>query len=183
LPRIFCWQELPSVHAAKRATDFRCYPDPTKFPLRGYFFFFFADFFFAFFAFLAMLPSVIPKSSLDASRESTCICLDYTTIAKLILLASNRVNGHQIALTCERTKLRVLHGPSAPCQIEMVRSSRLAVGADARFAVMRSRNATTATGSHSPCPNSDPRRGNVESCLLALPVLAGRNTPAWLFEL
>ena len=29
--------------------------------LNGYFFFFFADFFFAFFAFLAMLPSVIPK--------------------------------------------------------------------------------------------------------------------------
>jgi hypothetical protein len=90
-----------AVLAAKRATNVRCYPDPTKFPLRGYFFFFFADFFFAFFAFLAMLPSVIPKSSLDASRESTCMRLDYTTIAKLILLASNKVNGHQIVLTCD----------------------------------------------------------------------------------
>lgn len=57
----------------------------------SYFFFFLPVFFFAFFAFLAMLmPSVIPKL---AQRKSTCTNIGYTLIAKLILSASNKVNG------------------------------------------------------------------------------------------
>jgi len=60
---------------------------------RGYFAFFLAVFFafFAFFAFLAMLPS-IPK--LVQCKSSTDVqMIAYTTIAKLILRASNKVNG------------------------------------------------------------------------------------------
>src|SRR5260370_41448828 len=38
-----------------------------------YFFFFLPVFFFAFLAFLAMLPSVIPKNWFNASRASTCM--------------------------------------------------------------------------------------------------------------
>ena len=73
--RIFCWRELPPVRAAKAATDLRRYPDAMRFS-SNYFFFFLAVFlavFFAFFAFLAMLPSVIPKVWFNASRPSTCI--------------------------------------------------------------------------------------------------------------
>jgi hypothetical protein len=58
--RIICRRKLPPVRAAKVVTDLRRYPDAMKFSLNGYFFFFLAVFF-AFFAFLAMLPSVIPK--------------------------------------------------------------------------------------------------------------------------
>jgi hypothetical protein len=75
------------------------------FSSNGYFFFFLAVFFafFAFFAFLAMLPSVIPKSWLNASRPSTCIHSEYTTIAKWILHASKKVNdGHTVA-PCDLT--------------------------------------------------------------------------------
>jgi hypothetical protein len=64
LLRTFCRRKLPPVHVAKRLADLRCYPDAMKFSSNGYFFFFLAVFlavFFAFFAFLAMLPSVIPK--------------------------------------------------------------------------------------------------------------------------
>src|SRR4029077_2906000 len=43
-----------------------------------------------------------PKSWLDASRESTCIHSDYTTIANLILCASKRVNDHHTVATCDR---------------------------------------------------------------------------------
>jgi hypothetical protein len=62
--------------------DLRRYPDTMRFSSNGYFFFFLAAFFafFAFFAFLAMLPSVVPKSWFSASRQSTCINSDYTTI-------------------------------------------------------------------------------------------------------
>ena len=48
------------VRVAK-VTDLRRYPASERFSPNGYFFFFLAVFFFAFFAFLAMLPSVIPK--------------------------------------------------------------------------------------------------------------------------
>ena len=48
------------VRVAK-VTDLRRYPASERFSSNGYFFFFLAVFFFAFFAFLAMLPSVIPK--------------------------------------------------------------------------------------------------------------------------
>ena len=61
--RILCRRKLPPVRAAKDATDLRGYPDAMRFS-SNYFFFFLAVFlavFFAFFAFLAMLPSVIPK--------------------------------------------------------------------------------------------------------------------------
>jgi hypothetical protein len=45
-----------------------------------------------------------PQSWLNASRPSTCIHSEYTTIAKLILHASNKVNdGHTVA-TRDRTK-------------------------------------------------------------------------------
>ena len=50
--------KLPPVRAAKGVTDLR-HPD-AMFQVKGYFFFFLAVFF-AFFAFLAMLPSVVPK--------------------------------------------------------------------------------------------------------------------------
>jgi hypothetical protein len=58
--------------------DLRRYPNAMRFSSNGYFFFFLAAFS-AFFAFLAMLPSVVPKSWFSASRQSTCIS-DYTTI-------------------------------------------------------------------------------------------------------
>jgi hypothetical protein len=58
----------------------------------GYFFFFLPVFFFAFFAFLAMLPSAIPKLVICKST-STSINTEYTTIAKLIRRASKKVNG------------------------------------------------------------------------------------------
>jgi len=66
---------------------------PSSFSSNGYFFFFFVVFFafFAFFAFLAMLPSVIPKVGL-MQVVSTCTHSKYTTIAKLILNASKKVN-------------------------------------------------------------------------------------------
>ena len=69
----------------------------------GYFFFFlpvvfFA--FFAFFAFLATLPSTIPRFRFNASRPSTCIDTEYTTIAKLILRASKKVNGGHTVARC-----------------------------------------------------------------------------------
>jgi len=73
--RILCRRKLPPVRAAKDATDLRGYPDAMRFS-SNYFFFFLAVFlaaFFAFFAFLAMLPSVIPKVWFNASRPSTCI--------------------------------------------------------------------------------------------------------------
>jgi hypothetical protein len=73
----------------------------------GYFFFFlpvafFA--FFAFFAFLAMLPSMIPRL-IQCKSTSTCINIEYTTIAKLILRASKKVNGGHTAARCEWANL------------------------------------------------------------------------------
>ena len=45
-----------------------------RFSSNGYFFFFLAVFFFAFFAFLAMLPSVIPKvGSMQVVIRHACI--------------------------------------------------------------------------------------------------------------
>jgi hypothetical protein len=59
----------------------------------GYFFFL-PVFFFAFFAFLAMLPSATPKL-VQCKSTSTCIDLEYTTIAKLTVHASKKVDaGH-----------------------------------------------------------------------------------------
>jgi hypothetical protein len=59
--------------------------------------FFFAFFAFAFFAFLAMLPSVVP--CFNAGRSSTCMKTAYTTFAKLISRASNKVNDrHAVVL-------------------------------------------------------------------------------------
>jgi hypothetical protein len=78
-----------------RARDFICSSERY---LEDYFFFFLPVFFafFAVFAFLAMLPSspklVQCKSSIDVQM------IAYTTIAKLILRASNKVNG---ARPCE----------------------------------------------------------------------------------
>ena len=45
-----------------------------------------------------------PKSWLDASRQSTCIDSDYTTIAKLILRASKKVNDRHRRDLRPRTK-------------------------------------------------------------------------------
>jgi hypothetical protein len=92
--------------------DLRCYPDAMKFSSNDYFFFFLATFFafFAFFAFLAMLPSVIPKVDSNASRVSTCTNSEYTTIAKLILRVSKRVNDRHTVATCDRTSPCVMRG-------------------------------------------------------------------------
>jgi hypothetical protein len=68
----------------------------------GYFFFFLPVFFFAFFAFLAMLPSAIPKL-VQCKSTSTCISTEYTTITKLILRASKKVNGDHTTARCEWT--------------------------------------------------------------------------------
>jgi hypothetical protein len=70
-----------------------------RFSSNGYFFFFLAVFFafFAFFAFLAMFPSVVPIRLTHASRPSTCTDSEYTTIAKLILRASKKVNDGRAA--------------------------------------------------------------------------------------
>jgi hypothetical protein len=65
-----------------------------------YFFFFLPVFFFAFFAFLAMLPSTIPKL-VQCKSTSTCRNTEYTTIAKLILRASKKVNGGHTVARCE----------------------------------------------------------------------------------
>ena len=79
------------------------------FSSNGYFFFFLAVFFafFAFFAFLAMLPSVIPKVGL-MQVTSTCMHSKYTTIAKLILNVSKKVNNRRAVATT--TKSRGLAG-------------------------------------------------------------------------
>jgi hypothetical protein len=63
--------------------------------VEGYFFFFLPVFFFAFFAFLAILPSAIPKL-VQCKSTSTCMNSKYTKISKLILRASNKVNGGHI---------------------------------------------------------------------------------------
>ena len=68
----------------------------------GYFFFFLPVFFFAFFAFLAMLPSAIPKL-VQCKSTSTCISTEYTTITNLILRASKKVNGDHTTARCEWT--------------------------------------------------------------------------------
>ena len=73
----------------------RHYPDAMRFSSNGYFFFFLAVFFFAFFAFLAMLPSVIPKvGSVQVDNRHAYIQAT-PQIAKLILRASKRVNDRQ----------------------------------------------------------------------------------------
>ncbi len=66
---------------------------PSEKYLRGYYFFFLPAFFafFAFFAFLAMLPSSPNVGSMQAEIGVQMIA--YTTIEKLILHASNKVNG------------------------------------------------------------------------------------------
>ena len=74
-----------------------------EFSSNGYFFFFLAVFFaLAFFAFLAMLPSVIPKFA--ASRPSTCRVSEYTTITNLIPRVSKKVNDGRAVAACDRTK-------------------------------------------------------------------------------
>lgn len=68
--------------------------------LEGYFFLlaFFAFFAFAFFAFLAMLPSSPKVGSMQVEHRRACLS-KYTTIKKLILRASNKVNDdHSAAL-------------------------------------------------------------------------------------
>jgi hypothetical protein len=100
--------DLASLNPAKprhyrlaigRARALMCF---SKIPCiaEGYFFFFLPAFFvafFAFFAFLAMLPSATPKL-VQCKSTSTCINIRYTTIAKLILRASKKVNGgHTLA--------------------------------------------------------------------------------------
>jgi hypothetical protein len=94
--------EAGTCPCCEDAAGFRRYPDATKFSSNGYFFFFLAVFFafFAFFAFLAMLPSVIPKVEL-MQVISTCMHLKYTTIAKLILNASKKVNDRRAIATNE----------------------------------------------------------------------------------
>ena len=70
----------------------------------GYFFFL-PVFFFAFFAFLAMLPSATPKV-VQCKSTSTCINIEYTTIAKLTVHASKKVNGgHAKRLSAKRSSL------------------------------------------------------------------------------
>ena len=64
-----------------------------RFASNSYFFFFLAVFLDFFFAFFAMLPSVIPKVGSMQVDNSTCMHSDYTTIGKLILRASKKVNG------------------------------------------------------------------------------------------
>lgn len=65
-----------------------------RFASNSYFFFFLAVFLdFFFFAFFAMFPSVIPKVGSMHIDNSTCMHSDYTTIVKLILRASKKVNG------------------------------------------------------------------------------------------
>src|ERR1700693_3966551 len=94
---------LPPVRAAKaQLACFRRYPGAMTFSSNGYFFFFLAVFFafFAFFAFLAILSSVIPKVGL-MQVISTCMHLKYTTIAKLILNASKKVNDRRAVVTSE----------------------------------------------------------------------------------
>jgi hypothetical protein len=60
--------KLPPVRTAKaQLFCFKRYPSAMTFSSNGYFFFFLAVFF-AFFAFLAMLPSVMPKVGLNASH-------------------------------------------------------------------------------------------------------------------
>jgi hypothetical protein len=48
---------------------------------------------------LAISPSVIPLLS-SMQSTSTCIKIKYTTFIKLILRASNKVNGGPIAARC-----------------------------------------------------------------------------------
>jgi hypothetical protein len=74
------------------------------FSSNGYFFFVLAVFFafFAFFAFLAMLPSVIPKVGL-MQVISTCMHSKYTTIAKLKLKASKKVNDRRAVATTTKS--------------------------------------------------------------------------------
>ena len=93
--------KLPPVHVAKRLADLRLYPD-ASFLLNRYFFFFLAVFlavFFAFFAFLAMLPSVIPKVASMQVGYRRALNSQYTTIAKLILRPSKRVNDRHTVTT------------------------------------------------------------------------------------
>jgi hypothetical protein len=78
--------------------DLRRYPGAMRFSSNGYFFFCLAA------AFLAMLPSVAPKSWFTASRQSKCMNLDYATIAKLILCASKKVNDRHAIAICDRAR-------------------------------------------------------------------------------
>ena len=71
----------------------------------GYFFFFLPVVFFAFLRFLSHVALRNPKIWFNASRPSTCINTEYTTIAKLILRASKKVNGGhtvRVSLTIRR---------------------------------------------------------------------------------
>ena len=109
--------------------------------MNGYFFFFLVVFFafFAFFAFLAMLPSVTPKLA-QCKSTSTCIGSEYTTIAKLILRASKRVNGRHACcdLRPERSS-RVRRGYVAPCWSEEGKSSHVVGRRSRRGDVCRKR--------------------------------------------
>jgi hypothetical protein len=96
--------EAASCPCCEGAAGFRRYPDAMKSSSNGYFFFFFVVFFafFDFFAFLAMLPSVIPKVGL-MQVISTCMHSKYTTIAKLILNASKKVNDRRAVATTTKS--------------------------------------------------------------------------------
>jgi hypothetical protein len=100
-PDCCCADNFSSKAGACARYEWRSGPQPLsgryEVLSNSYFFFFLADFFFfAFFAFLAMLPSVTPKLA-QCKPTSTCINSEYTTISKLILSASNKVNDASVA--------------------------------------------------------------------------------------
>jgi hypothetical protein len=100
--RIFCRRKLPPVRAAKVVTDLRRYPVAMRS---------FAErlllFLLSCLLCLRLLGHVAlrdPQSWLSASRQSTCIHSDFTTIATLILRASEMVNDRHTVATCDRTR-------------------------------------------------------------------------------
>jgi hypothetical protein len=71
-----------------------------------------------------------PKIELNASRTSTCIKIEYTTIAKLILRASKKVNGgHTVASARRSLAMRGRahrvppQGPYPGCGLDLSRPS------------------------------------------------------------
>jgi hypothetical protein len=98
----------------------------------GYFFFFLPVFFFAFFAFLAMLPSAIPKL-VQCKSTSTCISTEYTTITKLILRASKKVNGDHTTARCEwTTSLKMLRRDMSTRLVVQPEDIRTAIDMESR---------------------------------------------------
>jgi hypothetical protein len=93
---MFCKRKATAWPYSQGVTHLNRYPDAMRFASNSYFFFFLAVFLdFFFFAFFAMFPSVIPKVGSMQVDNSTCMHSDYTTIVKLILRASKKVNGRR----------------------------------------------------------------------------------------